>query len=149
MTDITRAVASRQTVNPRTVLAFYGTVLGLTFGAILGAVAILASTDTATYLIPWLLGFGGIILVLLLVAVFVVTLKDPSKLMLGQITGTEYAAIHRAILGSSSTGEHLALIEDERLLVPATGTPLPTETSDPIDDESAFLAEDEEGGVVR
>lgn len=112
ISNVTQAVASRQTVNPRTVLAFYGTVLALLFAAIVGAIAVLASTDTATYLIPWLLGFGGLVFLLLISGVFAITLRDPAKLMLGQITGTEYVAIHKAILGSSMTGEHIALVEE-------------------------------------
>ncbi|WP_433355037.1 hypothetical protein ACQPYV_31920 [Micromonospora saelicesensis] len=108
--QITEAVGGRKTVNPRTVLGFYATVLGIALAAVVGATSVLAATKTATHLIPWVLGFGGFLLLLLLVAVFGVTLVDPSKLMLGQITGTEYAYIRQASLGSSTTGERIELI---------------------------------------
>ena len=110
--QITNAFRSRQTINPKTVLGFYATVLGLLLTATVGAVGILAQTGTRTDLIPWLLTFGAVFLVLLILGVFVVTLIDPSKLMLTQVTGSEYAAIqHRAIIGDSTVGELVGLPE--------------------------------------
>ena len=96
---------SRYTENPRTVLAFYATVLGLVLAAVLGCVWILASTGVRTGAIPWLLGFAGAVFVALVAGVFVVTLVDPSKLMLGRVSGTEYAEIQSVRLGDSRTGE--------------------------------------------
>jgi hypothetical protein len=103
--ELTQAVRGRQTVNPRTVLGFLATVLGLVLTASIAGVWILASTSVGTYLIPWLLIFCAILAVLLIGGVFAVTLIDPSRLMLGQVTGTEYAEIQRAVLGDSIRGE--------------------------------------------
>jgi hypothetical protein len=114
--EAVRAVRSRQTINPRTVLGFYATVLGLLLAAVVSAVGVLAATDTSTNLIPWLLGFAGSVVFLLLVGVFIVTLVDPSHLMLGQITGSEYVEIRRATLGDSTRGEHVVTIVGEDLL---------------------------------
>jgi hypothetical protein len=96
------------------VLGFYATVLGLMLTAAVAAVGVLAATDTSTNLIPWLLGFAGAVVVLLLLGVFIVTLVDPSHLMLGQISGSEYVEIQRATLGDSTRGEHqVAIIGEE------------------------------------
>jgi hypothetical protein len=105
------AIRARRTSNPKTVLGFYATVLGLLLSACVGAAFVLAETKTATYLIPWVLGFGALVFVMLVAGVFVITLTDPSKLMLGQITGSEYVAIHQAVLGDSLTGERLEVID--------------------------------------
>ncbi|MEV0154143.1 hypothetical protein AB0H57_10440 [Micromonospora sp. NPDC050686] len=141
--QITEAVGGRKTVNPRTVLGFYATVLGLALTAVVGATGVLAATDTATYLIPWIVVFGGALLILLLVAVFVLTMVDPSKLMLGQISGTEYAYIRQAVLGSSTTGERIELIR-------ASASALPTDevqglvASEPVRELEAGDQEEEE-----
>lgn len=107
VSELTRAFQRRQTINPRTVLGFYATVLGLLLTACVAGVAVLATTKTSTYLIPWLLGFAALMVLLLLGGVFLVTLNDPTKLMLGQISGMEYAEIRRAVIGDSVTGERV------------------------------------------
>jgi hypothetical protein len=110
LTQITNAVRSRQSINPRTVLGFYATVLGILATAAVTGAAVLASADRETWLIPWLFGFSGAVLLLLLIGVFIVTLIDPSKLMLTQVSGTEYAAIQQqVVLGDSTSGERLVL----------------------------------------
>ena len=108
--EVTQAIQGRQTVNPRTVLGFYATIVALLLTASVGASAVLASTKTATWLIPWVLVFIGILIVALIIGVFVINYRDPSKLMLGQITGSEYAVINSAILGDSQAGERLQLL---------------------------------------
>jgi hypothetical protein len=102
--ELTNAIRSRQISNPRTVLGFYAGVIALLLAGDVAAVGVLASAKIETFLIPWLLGFAGAMILLLLLGVFIVTLIDPSKLMLGQITGTEYADIHRITLGDSDSG---------------------------------------------
>jgi hypothetical protein len=100
----------RKTINPKTVLGFYATVLGLVLATTVGLVGVLAVNNVATYLIPWLLGFSGFVFVALIAGVFIVSLKDPSKLMLTQVTGMEYAQIQTLILGDSSTGDRLEVV---------------------------------------
>jgi hypothetical protein len=70
----------------------------------IAGVGVLASTKVEVSLIPWLFGFAGLIILLLLGCVFFATMTDPSRLMLGQITGTEYANIRRITLGDSDSG---------------------------------------------
>ena len=108
--NVWNAVHAKRTVNPKTVLAFYATVLGILLGATVTAVAILAKAHVREDLIPWLLGFAAIMVLALVMGVFIVTIIDPSKLMLTQVTGTEYAAIQRhVVVGDSATGERIGL----------------------------------------
>lgn len=107
-TQVTQAVRRKQTLNPKTVLGFYATILGLLFAGVVGIVSVLAATDTSTFLIPWLLGFAGTFLLLLMLGVFIVSLRDPSRLLLTQVSGTEYVAIQtQTVLGDSLTGERV------------------------------------------
>jgi len=110
-----------KTSSPKTVLGFYATVLGFLLLACVIAVIGLAQTGTATYLIPWILLFGGGVFVALLAGVFVITLIDPSKLMLGKVSGFEYAVMHRVKIGDSLSGEI-----DQILIEPSS----PTKTTD-------------------
>ena len=114
--ELTRAVRSRQAVNPRTVLGFYATVIGLVLVASALIVAALITSDEYGWLIPWILIFAGVLVVALVVGVFAVSLSDPSRLMLTQVTGSEYAEIQRfVVLGSSATGERLVPTTKERV----------------------------------
>jgi hypothetical protein len=119
ITQITDTIKGRQTINPKTVLGFYATVLGILLAGGVSATGFLATTDTATWLLPWILGFCAGVFVLLLVGVFAITLIDPSKLMLSQVSGTEYAAIQqRVILGDSTSGERVEIISPEPAALP-------------------------------
>ena len=132
--EVWRAVKDKQTSSPRTVLGFYATVIGILVSACVAAAGVLAKTGTATDLIPWVLGFGGLVLLLVLVGVFIVTLIDPSKLMLGHVTGSEYAEIHRVALGDSGAGEKLEIVA---VLTKALLTQAGEGTADPSRDESS------------
>lgn len=128
ITQVTNAVRGRQTINPRTVLGFYATVLGILFAGTVGTVGVLASTGVETGMIPWLLGFSGLLLLLVLAGVFVVSLVDPSKLMLTQVTGSEYAHIQQQlILGDSSRGDRVETLPvlESVSITDSMGTVLP------------------------
>ena len=112
MTELTRAVATRQTINPKTVLGFYATILGLVLAACSALVAALTISKVSVWLVPWILGFTGLLTVLLITAVLVINVKAPAKLMLGQVSGEEYALITQVTLGDSLNGQHLARSED-------------------------------------
>jgi hypothetical protein len=105
-TEMVKAVQSRHTINPKTVLGFYATVVGALLSASVAAIAFMADSERWGRFIPWILLFDAIVVLGLLIGVFIVTLIDPSKLMLTQVSGTEYAAIQRrVILGDSTSGE--------------------------------------------
>ncbi|MBI2242767.1 MAG: hypothetical protein HYU55_02010 [Nocardioides sp.] len=108
--DAWRGIQTRRTENPRTILAFYATVIGLLLAAGLGTASAILISDSATYLLPWVLGFCGLMFVMIVGGVFLVSLNDPSKLQLGQVTGEEYAEIQRVALGDSSSGERVTAI---------------------------------------
>ncbi len=119
MREMLSSVQSRQIASPKTVLGFYAGVMAILDSASLVAIGVLAQTHTMTWLIPWILGFAAAVFVLLLGGVFALNLFDPSKLMLGQVSGTEYAALHSVRLGDSATGERDAIIlERETRLLP-------------------------------
>jgi hypothetical protein len=56
--------------------------------------------------IPFILLFDALITVALGAAILVITWKDPSRLMLGPVTGREYESIRRLHLGDNRVGEH-------------------------------------------
>jgi hypothetical protein len=110
LAEVTSAVRNRHTVNPKTILGYFAIVLGLLLTATVGATGTLAATGVYTDAIPWILGFAGFVFLFLLIGPFVVAWKDPSKLMLTQVTGTEYVQIQqRRLLGDSDQGERLEL----------------------------------------
>lgn len=139
--ELTRAVTSRQAVNPRTVLGFYATVIGLALGACVFTVATLRSSEQYGWLIPWILAFGGLLVIALVAGVFVISLSDPSKLMLTQVTGSEYAEIQKyVVLGSSATGERIVStdtepIQGERLAEIQSGSAIDLGPSSELEEE--------------
>jgi hypothetical protein len=128
LVDVVNAIRTRQTTQPKTVLGFFWSSLALILGLCVTAVLILAKTNTMTNLIPFILGFGGVVFVLVLAGVFIVMLADPTKLMLGQVSGTEYFEGHRIRLGDSERGEHV-----ETILGPGTsGLPALPDRTDSV-----------------
>lgn len=99
------AIKSSRTFRPKTFLAFYATILGIVLAACLSSTAMLAITKTAVELIPLILCFAAVMVLLLVGGVFAVMLINPSKVMLTQVSGTEYVEIQRAVLGDSRSGK--------------------------------------------
>ena len=99
------AVASRESAAPRTILGFLLAIyVALVAGSVVVVVALVSTGSSG--LIPWVLGFIATVTLILGAAVLVITWKDPTRLMLGQITGREYAAIRRELtFGDSESGE--------------------------------------------
>lgn len=128
-----RSVRSNRTENPKTVLAFFATVLGIVLTAVVLATGLLVRKGGYESAVTAVLVFGGALAVLLIGAVFTLTVKDPSKLMLGQVTGTEYAEIQRVTLGDSSSGERTAT------LLPGMGAPLVIESVEPTEKDDNVI----------
>lgn len=95
----------RQIANPRTVLGFFAGVLVIWGGGCLTGVWILASFHVMLNLIPWILASAGVFFIALVVALFIVMLGAAHKLMLGPVSGSEYAEILK--VGDSDRGERL------------------------------------------
>jgi hypothetical protein len=72
---------------PKTVLGFFAIALAILASACAVVVGLLARVDALHALIPWVLGFGASVLVAVLAGVFITAWKDPTILMLGQVTG--------------------------------------------------------------
>jgi hypothetical protein len=109
MAQFTQSFLSKKSVTPKTVLGFYATGLGIGLAACTSTITVLAVTGAAPELLPWVAGFGGGLLVLLLGGVYVINWRDTSKLMLSPVTGIEYSAIQQGVvLGDSVTGQRVA-----------------------------------------
>lgn len=99
------SVSRRESSAPRTILGF---LLGMYAALIAASAAVLvalAASDSAHF-IPFVLGFDALVTLGLGVAIIVIAWKDPSRLMLGQITAREYANIRRLHLGDDKWGDH-------------------------------------------
>jgi len=109
--EVTRAFMSRRTVNPRTTLAFYATiVITLVVGTVTACGVILSSPELY-YLVPWILVVGTVSSLATVGGVFYINISKPQNLMLGQITGDEYARIERVTpLGDSLRGERPVVV---------------------------------------
>lgn len=92
---------------PKTVLGFFAIVLailGTTGSAIVG---LLSRTEPLHSAVPWVLAFLGFVFLGTLVGVFVTAWRDPTILMLGQVSGEDYLANRRLTLGDSDEGEYI------------------------------------------
>jgi hypothetical protein len=108
--EVTRAVIRKQSTSPKTVLGFFAILLAIVATATVPVVAILASQKELRYLIPIVLGvvFGAFLL-LMLVVLAIVVFGDPTRLMLGEMTGSEYSEHQRMVLGDNVSGVRPAI----------------------------------------
>lgn len=104
MVEHVQGVVKRTTSNPRTILAFWGVALSVIVSGTVGTVGFLASSESRYLVLPTLI-FGGTLIVAIIVGLFVLCIVKPQRLMLGQISGTEYVAIEQRIYGDSDNGE--------------------------------------------
>jgi hypothetical protein len=106
--EVMRAIRSGERSAPKTVLGFL-----VIMTSILGSASTFAfwffSGETALhYMVPIVFVVFIILFVTIVGAVLLICWKDPSKLMLGQITGREFALIQQLTLGDSNAGERIA-----------------------------------------
>lgn len=129
---------------PKTVLGFYATVVGIVELGVVGAVVALSTDKELRYLVPWVLGFGGLALVTLIGIVVWMNIKAPMKLQLGRVSGREFIAHEQMTLGNSTTGEYL---ENVPIAIPPgslpSGTALPPGTAGPGGEGPPASEEDE------
>jgi hypothetical protein len=105
-----RGVVQRRTEQPKTVLGFYAISSAVMFSGMIGLVSVLAITGSAVFLIPYLAITAVVLFVALMLGVFLINVNSPEKLMLGQVTGSEFVEIQRVQLGDSRSGERVELI---------------------------------------
>lgn len=98
-------IRGRQLAQPKTILSF---ILGVFTVVVTAGVAVaIALVGDSLTLVAIILAFIALFAIGLVVTVMRQTARDPSALMLGEITGTEYEAIRRLTLGDSSAGERV------------------------------------------
>ena len=102
-----RAVRGGERTSPKTVLGFLAIMVSILASATVFSVLFLSEKSKLYYLIPIVLMVFIVVFVLITGAVLLIGWKDPSKLMLGQITGRDYALIQRLTLGDSNAGERV------------------------------------------
>jgi hypothetical protein len=88
-------------------LGFYWAVIAAALSATAAAIAAMAPQAKLKDVIVGILCFDGAIILIVLTGIFVLTLVDPTKLMLAQISGEEYIANRKLTMGDSNAGEHL------------------------------------------
>ncbi len=71
-----------------------------------GLVGFLANSELQQLVLPILI-FTGFLITLILTGIFILSIVKPQRLMLGQISGTEYVAIEKTTLGDSTGGEFI------------------------------------------
>jgi hypothetical protein len=107
--QVMQAVRSGEYRAPRTILAFLGSLVAISAGTAVGLAFALSGVSSLHYLIV-----GFVVFVLLLVCacggvVVFFAWKDPSKLMLGQVTAQDYIAIQKHTMGDDVYGEYVEL----------------------------------------
>lgn len=92
---------------PKTVLGFFAIVLCIVNTGGITLIGLLAGTESLHFLIPWVLSFLALVDLGIIGGIFAVTCFDPTKLMLGQVTGNEYLANRKLTLGDNEQGEYI------------------------------------------
>jgi hypothetical protein len=109
--EATRGIASGEYSRPKTVLGFFGVLAGLFISA--GVTMIVADLIHGRGINPYVTGaliFLGVLTAFVVIGVYIVMIKDPSKLMLGTITGKEYSEIQQLTQGDNVSGERIEMI---------------------------------------
>jgi len=91
---------------PQTVLGFYAGVLIILEAGLIGVLIILAAYSLDS-LIPWTLGFAGLVLIALLGVVVTMNVIDPAKLQLGEVKGKDFLEHQQVTRGDSIAGEYV------------------------------------------
>ncbi len=107
--ELTRAFKGGERSSPKTVLGFFAIMIGIAGTTAVAAIAFIAGVDKLRYLVPVILIVFLVVFLSVMIVVMVLSWKDPSKLMLGQITGRDYVLIQqqKMTLGDSTSGEHV------------------------------------------
>ncbi|MCH4813426.1 hypothetical protein [Vreelandella neptunia] len=101
--------------SPKTILGFFAIVVGILIAGTSAVIGLLSRVESLHTYIPWILLFAAFVVVTVLVGVFVTAWKDPTVLMLGQISGHDYIENKKLTLGDSNSGEYLEVQSNEEL----------------------------------
>jgi hypothetical protein len=100
-----QSLAAASVKSPKTILGFFAAVIAILFAGATVVVGILARDPILHHLIVPILVYSGILIVVVLGGVFFTAWKDPTILMLGQVTGEVFIQHKKLILGDSFSGE--------------------------------------------
>jgi hypothetical protein len=105
--EASHTIRSANYKSPKTILGFFAIVVGIVITGASAVIGLLSRVDSLHSYIPWVLFFAAFIVVVVLVGIFVTAWKDPTVLMLGQITGQDYIENKKLTLGDSNSGEYI------------------------------------------
>lgn len=100
---------------PKTILGFFAILLAILASGGVCAIGVIIKVPALLGFVAPILIFLAVVFVVTLLGVFITAWKDPTILMLGQVSGEVYLEVHRQQLGDSSSGEYA-----EKMAFPAT-----------------------------
>lgn len=103
----------------------------------LGAIVAIATVDGLRWLIPVILLFVATGVVVLVWAVLRLAQKDPTPLVLGEMTGGDWLAHRRLVMGDDLRGDQIE--------IPSTETTAATPAAEDVEDVTIELPPAEEG----
>ena len=103
--EASHTIKSTNYKSPKTILGFFAIVVGILIAGTSAVIGLLSRVDALHSYIPWVLLFAAFVVVSVLVGIFVTAWKDPTVLMLGQISGQDYIENKKLTLGDSNSGE--------------------------------------------
>jgi hypothetical protein len=139
LVQLTRALRGGERTSPKTVLGFLALMTSIFAALTISITWLLAGTSSLHYLIPIIVGIFVLFFFLVVLAVVMIAWKDPSKLMLGQITGRDYVLIQQLTMGDNVSGDRTdnivvnmgKLLDAEQIVDPSPDRPeLPQQVQD-------------------
>jgi hypothetical protein len=117
-----QAVGGATSGTPRTILGFLWGVLLLLLSSGVAVIGFAVGHEKLYYLIPSVVIGGVAFAAMEVVAVLVIAVFDPTKLMLSQISGEEYIKHRQVILGDSASGERAVTVPSPSALAVVEAT---------------------------
>lgn len=105
MRQMSREISSGTYSRPKTVLGFFGIVLLILVAGVVGLGGVVGRYDLSDKLVWVALAFVGVVVIVILFEVFRHLRRDPTRLMLGEMSGQEFAEYQKMTMGDSLTGE--------------------------------------------
>lgn len=102
---MSREISRGTYTRPKTVLGFFGIVLLILVGGVVALSGVVGRYSLPHGLIWGALAFTAVIFVLILIEVFGHLRRDPTHLMLGEMSGQEFTDYQKMTMGDSLTGE--------------------------------------------
>ncbi len=112
VTTLLQAITNRQATAPRSILTFLIGVLTISSAAALGFVIAIGSGESLRWMIPVIVGLLAVLIGGIVIGVFRAAGRDPSGLVLRDVSGPDYVAIQQVLLGDSERGERRGLPAD-------------------------------------